>query len=311
VRILVTGGAGFIGSHVVDAYLAEGHDVAVIDDLSTGKEAFLNPKARFYRCDIRSREIADVFQREKPEIVNHLAAQIDVRKSVTEPMFDADVNILGGINLLEHSVKAAVRKFIFASTGGAIYGEPEVLPASEETPPRPKSHYAASKLAFEHYLGLYERLYGLPYTVLRFPNVYGPRQSPEGEAGVCSILSGLMLADKTPQLFGYGEPTRDYVYVGDIAAGNVLALDRGENEIINLGSGVGVSVQTLFEAIARIIGFEGEAVLKPLRQGEVMHTYITGDKAAELLGWRPATSLDQGLEATVAYVAEQERSASA
>lgn len=304
-RILVTGGAGFIGSHVVEAYLAAGHDVAIVDDLSTGKRDFVPAGASFHEMDIRSPELDGLFQRFRPEIVNHLAAQIDVRKSVNDPVFDAEVNILGGLNLLEASVKHGVKKFLFASTGGAIYGEPDTLPASEATEPKPKSHYAASKLAFEHYLGLYARLYSLCYTTLRFPNVYGPRQSPEGEAGVCSILAGMMLEGKTPNLYGYGEPTRDYVYVTDIARGAVLALDKGDNEVINLGSGVGVSVHTLFEAIARIIGFQGEPALKPLRQGEVMHTYITGDKAAEVLGWKPEMDLDQGLEATVAYVRDQ------
>lgn len=303
-RILVTGGAGFIGSHVVETYLEAGHEVAIVDDLSTGKRDFVPEGAAFHNMDIRSPELEAVFQHFRPEIVNHLAAQIDVRKSVNDPVYDAEVNILGGLNLLEASVRHGVKKFLFASTGGAIYGEPDTLPASENTEPKPKSHYAASKLAFEHYLGLYGRLYALPFTTLRFPNVYGPRQSPEGEAGVCSILAGMMLEGKTPNLYGYGEPTRDYVYVKDIAQGALLALDMGENEVINLGSGVGVSVRTLFESIARITGFNGEPALKPLRQGEVMHTYITGDKAATILGWQPQMSLDEGLEATVAFVRE-------
>lgn len=301
-KILVTGGAGFIGSHVVDTYINDGHDVVVIDDLSTGHREFLNPQATFHQIDIRSKELRDIFEKEQPELVNHLAAQIDVRRSVTEPMFDAEVNIIGGINLLECAVKQKVKKFIFASTGGAIYGEPETLPAPEECAPRPKSHYATSKLAFEHYLGLYNRLYDLPYTVLRFPNVYGPRQSPEGEAGVCAILTGLMLQGKRPILFGFGEPTRDYVYVGDIARGNLLAIDKGEGEIINLGSAKGVSVRELFDHIKELTGYQGDADEQPLRPGEVSHTYITGDKAKQILGWEPQVSLGEGLAHTVDYI---------
>lgn len=304
-KILVTGGAGFIGSHVVDHYIAAGHDVAVVDNLMTGKKAFLNPEARFYELDIRSPELAEVFEAEKPEYVSHLAAQIDVRRSVLEPMFDAEVNVLGSINLVEMSVRNQVKKFLFASTGGAIYGDPVELPASESCPPHPKCHYATSKLSFEHYLGLYHTLYGLNYTVLRFPNVYGPRQSPEGEAGVASILTGIMLRGDQPTLFGHGSPQRDYVFVGDIARANVIALERGDNAIINLGSGKGTSVKELYDILAKLTGYEGEAKLAELRAGEVQNSYITGDLARKLLGWQPETSLEEGLRQTVAYIREQ------
>lgn len=304
-KILVTGGAGFIGSNVVDAYVAAGHAVAVVDNLHAGKQKNVNPKAAFYPVDIRSAELAEVFEKEKPDYVNHHAAQIDVRRSLTEPMFDADVNILGSLNMLELCVKHQVKKVLFASTGGAIYGEPKALPASEECPPNPKCHYATSKLAFEHYLQLYQTLYGLRFTVLRYPNVFGPRQSPEGEAGVCSILTGLMLRGKQPTLYGFGEPLRDYVFVGDIARANVIALEKGDGDTLNLGSGKGTSVRELFDTIKAILGYPGEPALAPLRTGEIERVYITGDKAAKVLGWRPEVSLRDGLSQTVEHIRRQ------
>lgn len=301
-KILVTGGAGFIGSHVVDMYIGAGHEVAILDDFSSGTRANVNPAARLYEMDIRSPALADLFEAEKPNYVAHLAAQIDVRRSVTEPQFDAEVNILGGLNLLEQSIKHGVKKFIFASTGGAIYGAQEHLPASEETVPHPECHYATSKLAFEHYIALYERLYRMRYTILRFPNVYGPRQRPDGEAGVCSILTALMLAGKSPTLFGHGTPLRDYVFVKDIARGALLALDKGDGETLNLGSGKGTSVRELFDILKEAVGFTGEPVLADLRPGEVKENFITGDKAARVLGWKPEVSLEAGLRETAEYI---------
>ena len=304
-KILVTGGAGFIGSHIVDAYLAAGHTVSIIDDLSTGSRENINPKASFHEVDIRSEAVKDVFAQEQPEVVTHLAAHIDVRRSVEEPLFDADINIRGGLNILENCVKSKVRKVLFASTGGAIYGVQKVLPSSETSNPEPECHYATSKLSFEHYLALYNRLYKLDYTILRYPNVYGPRQRPDGEAGVCSILAGLMLDGKTPTLFGHGTPLRDYVYVEDIARGNVLALDKGSCQILNLGSGKGTSVRELFDALKSALNFEGDPILADLRPGEVQENYITGDLAREVLGWEPKMPLDQGLKETVAYIKAQ------
>lgn len=301
-KILVTGGAGFIGSHVVDTYINAGHAVVILDDFSTGTRSNVNPAARVHEMDIRSVDLANLFEEQKPDFVAHLAAQIDVRRSVTEPQFDAEVNILGGLNLLEQSIKHGVKKFIFASTGGAIYGAQEHLPASEETVPHPECHYATSKLAFEHYIALYERLYGLRYTILRFPNVYGPRQRPDGEAGVCSILTALMLAGKSPTLFGHGTPLRDYVFVKDIARGALLALDKGDGQTLNLGSGKGTSVRELFDILKEALGFEGEPMLADLRPGEVKENYITGDKAARVLGWKPEVSLEDGLRETAAYI---------
>lgn len=301
-KILVTGGAGFIGSHVVDAYIEAGHQVVVVDSLLTGRRENLNPRAAFHELDIRDKAMGGLFEREQFDVVNHLAAQIDVRRSVNEPLFDADINIGGGIHLLELCRTYGVKRFIFASTGGAIYGEPEELPASENCRPKPECQYATSKLSFEHYVELYHRLYELTYCVLRFPNVYGPRQNPEGEAGVCAILSGLMLQGKAPTLFGHGTPLRDYVYVGDIARANVLALEKGDNRVINLGSGRGTSVMELFEALKGILDFQGEPKLEPLRPGEIQENYITGDLAHELLGWKPAMDLREGLRNTAEHV---------
>ncbi|MFP4501388.1 MAG: NAD-dependent epimerase/dehydratase family protein [Candidatus Hydrogenedentota bacterium] len=303
-KILVTGGAGFIGSHVVDHYLAAGHAVAVVDDLSSGSRDNLNPKAALYELDIRDDALGGVFEKERPDFVNHLAAQMDVRRSVEDPAFDADVNVRGSIRVLEQCVRHGVKKLFFASTGGAIYGEPAVLPASESTPAEPLAPYGLSKFCVEQYILLYQRIHGLPYTILRFPNVYGPRQSPHGEAGVCAILIGLMLAGKRPVLYGHGEPTRDYVYVGDIARACVLALDKAAGATLNLGSGVGTSVRELFDITARLTDFAGAPELAPLRKGEIAHICITGDKAAEQLGWTPEVGIEEGLRRTVAHIRE-------
>jgi UDP-glucose 4-epimerase len=301
-KILVTGGAGFIGSHVADRMVEAGHDVVILDNLSSGNIKNVNPKAKFYELDICDGALTDLFVAEMPDFVCHLASQIDVRKSVEEPAYDANVNILGGINLLEHCVKYKVKKLIFSSTGGAIYGEPEDLPATESCPPEPGSHYGTSKFCVEQYIKLYKRLYSLPYTILRFPNVYGPRQSPHGEAGVCSILIGLMLEGKCPALYGYGKATRDYVYVGDIARGTELALDKGEGEVINLGSAKGTTVLELFETLKAHMGFEGDPRLEDLRPGEVNKIYTSGDLAKEVLGWVPQVDLEEGLKNTLAHI---------
>ena len=304
-KILVTGGAGFIGSHVVDAYVDAGHQVTVVDDLSSGSEDNLNPKAKFYELDIRSAQLAEVFEEEKPEIVAHFAAQIDVRRSVQDPIFDADVNVRGSLNLLEMCVAGNVKKIIFASTGGAIYGSPEKLPADETCTPLPESQYGTSKLCVENYIGLYSRMYKLPATILRFPNVYGPRQSPHGEAGVCSILAGLMLEDKAPTLYGQGTMLRDYVYVGDIARGCVLALKKGTGATLNLGSGKATSVKELYEIIRGLTGFSGKPALKERRPGEVEKIFITGARAAEVLGWKPEMSIKDGMAKTVEFIRKQ------
>ncbi len=239
-RILVTGGAGFIGSNVADRFIALGHEVAILDNLSSGFREFVNPKATFFEADITdAAAIERAFASFRPELVDHHAAQIDVRKSVTDAGFDATVNIVGGIRLLEACTRHGVKKFVYASTGGALYGEGRQLPATEDHPINPEAPYGASKHALEHYLYLWKLLHGLDYTVLRYPNVYGPRQNPHGEAGVNAIFIGLMLEGKRPKIFGTGEQVRDYLFVDDVVEGNVIALSKGSGEMVNLGTGVG------------------------------------------------------------------------
>jgi len=301
-RILVTGGAGFIGSHVVDALIERGHEVVVADDLSTGKREHLNPQARFYHLDIRDAQgLEDVFAAERPEIVNHQAARANVRESMARPVLYAEVNVIGSLNLLELSRKYGVGKFIYASTGGAVYGEPEYLPADESHPINPLDPYGASKHFVEHYLYLYGVNYGLHYTVLRYPNVYGPRQDPYGEAGVVAIFTGQMLEGGQPVINGSGEQERDFVYVGDVAAANIQALERGDNQIYNIGWGVGTSINGIFAKLKEITGYERQAVHGPPKLGEVFKIYLEASKAQHELGWAPRVGLDEGMRKTVEY----------
>jgi UDP-glucose 4-epimerase len=307
-RILVTGGAGFIGSHVADRFVALGHEVAILDDLSTGKREFVNAKARFYECDVRdARGIERAFAAFRPELVDHHAAQIDVRKSVEDPVTDAAINVLGGLEILQACRRHQVRKFIYASTGGALYGEGRELPATEDHPINPEAPYGASKHALEHYLYIYKLLHGLDYTVLRYPNVYGPRQNPHGEAGVNAIFIGLMLEGRAPHIFGTGEQLRDYVYVDDIVEANVLALDRGSGAMVNIGRGVGVSVNDIAGELKELIGFKGDAIYDPPRPGEVQRIYLDATCARNVLGWTPRTPFKQGLAKTIAWSREAER----
>jgi UDP-glucose 4-epimerase len=300
-KIIVTGGAGFIGSNIVDAYIEAGHEVAVIDNLSSGKESNINPKATFYRMDIRSPEIDLVFVKEKPDVLNHHAAQIDVRKSVDDPEYDANVNIVGMINLLQKCIKHGVRKVIFASSGGAIYGEPEVLPADESSELKPLAPYGASKVAGEFYLSCYQALHGLAYTALRYGNIYGPRQDPHGEAGVIAIFCRAMLNDNEVKIFGTGKQLRDYVYVGDVVRANLFALNAGDNQQINIGTGTGTSVNELFTRLKQIVGYGQDANYQPPRQGELDRTYLTFAKATELMGWKPEVDIQRGLEFTADF----------
>jgi UDP-glucose 4-epimerase len=301
-RCLVTGGAGFIGSHVVDALIEAGHEVTVVDDLSTGRRENLNPRARFVESSIRSAELASVFGHARPEVVFHLAAQINVTASVNNPEFDAETNVLGTIQLLEQCVRVGVKRFIFTSTGGAIYGSPKALPVSEEAPVAPLSPYAASKLCGEEYVKLYQRMYGLTYVILRYTNVFGPRQVPHGECGVCAVLTELMLQGRQPTLFGFGEPVRDYVYVGDVAKANVLALNKGDGACLNICSGKPTTVNEIFEALKVAIGYALDPMRKPLRPGEVEKIYCTNDLARRVLGWTPSISLEEGLKETIAFM---------
>lgn len=304
-RVLVTGGAGFIGSHVVDACLEAGHEVAVVDDLSTGKTANLDAAAAFYQVDIRDEPaLARVFAECKPEAICHLAAKANVRESMEKPVLYAEVNIIGSLHLLELARKHSTRKIVYASTGGAVYGEPQYLPVDEDHPINPLDPYGASKHHVEHYLSLYRANYDLDYTVLRFPNVYGPRQDPFGEAGVVAIWANQMLAGETPQINGTGDQARDFCYVGDIARANVLALETGSGGVYNLGMGVGTSINEVFALLKEATGYPGEGVHAPAKLGEVFCIYLDASAAARDLGWQPEVSLAEGLCRTVDYFRE-------
>ena len=301
-KILVTGGAGFIGSHLVDRLVKDGYDVSVVDDLSSGKEMNLNPRVKFYKLDILSPSLKKIFSAKKKfDYVFHLAAQIDVRKSVENPVFDAEVNVLGSLNLLSLCLKKKPKKFIYASTGGAIYGEPDYLPADENHPIHPNCAYGVSKHTVEHYLELFRTLYRLKYTIFRFPNVYGPRQDPNGEAGVVSIFIGRMLKGKTPFIFGDGTQLRDYLYVDDIIEAVMISLRKGDNRIYNLGSGKGSSVNELFKKLRKIIGFKKGAKYSAPRLGEVNRIYLSAERAKKELSWQSEIELEKGLAKTVSF----------
>ncbi|MBU0687123.1 MAG: NAD-dependent epimerase/dehydratase family protein [Candidatus Margulisbacteria bacterium] len=297
-KILVTGGAGFIGSTVVDVYLANGHEVVIVDDLSSGKKENIPPQAKFYKVDVTSPKLEEVFKKEKPQIVSHLAAQIDVRRSVEDPAFDVKINILGMINLLNQCVKYKVEKIIFSSTGGALYGEVEGDPADEDMPLVPISGYAIDKRAAEMYLSAYSANYGLKYTVLRYGNVYGPRQDPHGEAGVVAIFCGKILDNAAPFIYGDGEQLRDYVYVRDVAEANVIALTKGDNDVYNIGTAVGSSVNTLFNVLKDATNFKKDAIYKPARLGELQVSILSYEKARRDLGWKPEVDIKEGLKLT-------------
>jgi len=314
-RILVTGGAGFIGSHVADRFVADGHTVAVVDDLSNGRRENVPAAAAFHALDIRSPEAAALVRDGGFDAIAHLAAQMDVRKSVADPVFDAQVNIVGTLNLLE-AVRASGRmastRFVFASTGGAIYGDAVTPPAGEDVPKEPDSPYAIAKHSVEQYLSYYARIHGLPAVAMRFANVYGPRQDPHGEAGVVAIFCGRILADEPLTVFGDGNQTRDYVYVGDVAASVVRGAQftpkksAGMNaRAFNIGTGVPTSVVDLASALMRAAGHSVPITFAPPRPGEQMHSYLTIDKAAAELGWRPSVSLSQGLAETFAWFAQR------
>ena len=304
-KILITGGAGFIGSHVADACLEAGHEVLVVDDLSTGSLDNLNPRAKFYQISICDPSLSQVFEREQPDIVNHHAAQISVPRSIEAPLADVETNVKGTVNLLENCVKYKVKKVVFISSGGAIYGEAEEYPTSEAYPPKPLSVYAINKLAGENYLYFYNHQYGLNYTVLRYANVYGPRQNASGEAGVVSIFINALLAGKTPTINAYPDAPegmiRDYVYVMDVVRANLLALDRGDKEIFNIGTCVETTTSLLYKTILWHMGMEMEPLRGEARQGDLRRSMLNYSKAFQELGWSPIFTLEQGIKETVQY----------
>jgi UDP-glucose 4-epimerase len=303
VRILVTGGAGFIGSHVVDGYLAAGHEVAVVDDLSTGNRENLNPSVPLHQVDIRDPAVADVFERFRPEVVNHHAAQANVPASLQDPVYDAGVNVLGGLNLLRLSATFGVRKFVYISSGGAMYGEPDpnAIPVRESAPVRPLSPYGASKQALEAWLGVFQRTFGLDYTVLRYGNIYGPRQGLREEGAVVAVFATRMAAGEPATIDGTGEQTRDFVYVGDCVTANLAALERGSGCSVNIGTGRETSIRTIFETMARIAGYRREPRYGPPRKGDVRRIALDPSLAHEALGWKAEMPLEEGLRLTYEY----------
>lgn len=309
-KIIVTGGAGFIGSHIVDALVARGHRVVVIDNLSSGKKENINPKAKFYKMDIRDKKIADIFKKEKPEVVFHQAAHLDVRASVRDPIFDAENNIVGSLNILQNCVKRKVKKFIFASTGGAIYGDTNKMPTPETHSINPVSPYGVTKLSVEHYLHYYFKIFKLPFVALRYANVYGPRQSPHGEAGVIAIFTNKMLHGEQPIIFGSGKQTRDYVYVGDVVRANLLALKSKKIGSFNVGTGQETSVLKIFKILRKLTDSRAPEIFgAPIGQGkaagevagEQMRSVLDNSKIRRELGWKPSINLDKGLEMTVKW----------
>lgn len=300
-KILVTGGAGFIGSHIVDALIKQGHQVVVVDNLASGFLENINPSATFYKLSICDAELTNVFKREKPEIVSHQAAQMVIARSIAEPIFDAQENILGSINVIINCVRSGVKRIIYASSGGAIYGEPQYLPVDEKHPINPLSQYGISKHTVEHYLYLYGLQYGLNYVVLRYPNVYGPRQNPGGEAGVVAIFAGQMLKNEQPTIFGSGDKTRDYTHVFDVVAANLLAIERENNGIYNIGTGVETSDQKMFDTLAKVLGYSGSPRYASVRTGEIYRICLDATKAQKELGWQAELSLEDGLLQTVSY----------
>jgi len=305
-RILITGGAGFIASHIQDAYLADGHEVVVVDNLVTGNRRNLNPKAQFHELDVVAIKLHKIFHEFRPDVINHHAAQIDVRKSVENPVNDAFVNVLGMVNLLEASRQTSVKKFIFASTGGAIYGEQDYFPADEKHPLRPASPYGLTKMVGEEYLKLYERLYRLPSVILRYANVYGPRQNPHGEAGVVAIFCKKLLQKEIPNINGDGKQTRDYVYVGDVVEANRKALQEGVRGIYNIGTGIETDVNVLFNHLGSRAGRK-EVRHGPAKEGEQRRSVISSRLAEEKIGWKPSVSIKEGLEKTFEWFRENEK----
>ncbi|MCP9475073.1 MAG: NAD-dependent epimerase/dehydratase family protein [Nitrospira sp.] len=304
-KVLVTGGAGFIGSHVVDRLVEEGHEVVVVDDLSTGKRKHVNRAAVLYKLDVQSGRLEKVFRNERPSIVIHLAAQVSARQSIENPILDAQVNVLGTMNVLHQAARHGARKVIFASSGVAIYGEQEVHPAPESHPTKPLSAYGISKLCGEHYLSYFQRVSGLQVVSLRYASVYGPRQDPEGEAGVVAVFIRKMLNNEQPIINGNGRQTRDFVFVDDVVQANLAVMSQEAQGVYNVGTGVETSVNELFRMLAGLTGSPCKEVHGPAKVGEQIRSVIDSSRLKQEVGWEPETSLAEGLEKTVAYFRDQ------
>lgn len=305
-RVLITGGAGFIGSTIADQFLAAGWDVAILDDLSSGKRHNVPPAARFYPVDVRSEAAIEAVKKERPEVLIHQAAQIDVRKSMTDPRFDADVNVGGLLNLLQAAVAAgSVKHVVFASSGGATYGDTDAIPTPESHPQRPVSCYGAAKAASEIYLGVYRANHGITYTALRYSNVYGPRQDPHGEAGVVAIFCGRLLEGKPCTIYGDGSQTRDYVFVSDVARANLLAAEKRFDGPLNVGTGVEADVNAVYGHLAKAAGVSRPPEYAPARLGEQKRSCIDPRAALPAIGWKPEVSLADGLARTLEFFRKQ------
>lgn len=305
-KILVTGGAGFIGSHIVDAYIDDGHEVIVVDNLSTGRTENINPNARFYECDVCSPAARKIIEKECPDVLNHHAAQIDVRVSVSNPVDDIKVNVMGLVGLLEAGRNTGLKKVIFASSGGTVYGEQRVFPATEAHPTWPGSPYGLNKLMCEKYLYYYQQQYTIPYVALRYANIYGPRQNPHGEAGVVAIFLNKMLAGEQPIINGDGKQTRDYVYVKDVVEANCLALNN--NDAVgsyNIGTSVETDVNTIFRTLGELTSSSCEEVHGSAKSGEQQRSSISSMRIERELGWKTKTSLAEGMKQTVEWFRRQ------
>lgn len=308
-KILVTGGAGFIGSHIVDALLERGHEVHILDDFSTGKEQNIGKEHELYRLDVQSPEAAEIVRKQGYAAIFHQAAQMDVRRSVANPQFDARVNILGGLNLLEAANEACCRKFIFASSGGTVYGEQEQYPAPESHPTRPLSPYGIAKLSFEHYLYYFQQVHNLPYVALRYANVYGPRQNPKGEAGVVAIFAERLLKGQQAYINGDGLQTRDYIHVADVVAANMAALENNISGAYNVGTGKETDVVTIFRGINEALGNSIAEEHAPAKAGEQRRSVVDPEKLQQATNWAPKYNFTEGLKQTVEWFRQQHRSA--
>jgi len=307
-RILVTGGAGFIGSHLVDKLVAEKHQVCVLDNLSTGKKENINPEVKFYLADIRDQTVKTVMEKEKPEIIFHLAAQINVRKSTENPIFDNDVNVNGSLNLIKYFLEYGGRSFIFASTGGVMYGETTILPTPETVEPFPLCPYGIAKLSVEKYLNYYHRYYNLHFSALRFGNVYGPRQNAFSEAGVVAIFSVRLLRGQPAIIYGDGQQTRDFVYIDDVIRACLLSMEKGISGFFNVGTGLETSVNQIFEQVASCIAAPARREYTAAKEGDIRRSCLNSEKIKKLLGWQAEVKLAEGIKKTVEWFRKQEES---